>query len=190
MPAIKKPTLTEKDKLINDTSETFKNLDPQFRITKTENGFFISRKSAKLSELIFAVVFLLIIPISLVYYETNKGTIIISIIWEIIFTYNLYQVMIADNKLDFNSKEKILTIKNISLLLEHFILPKNVKLNTIKNFEFKRKKHTQYGSSTRLVAIFENSEKQILNDFDSKEGAKRIEFMINKLKDKTADNTV
>jgi hypothetical protein len=183
--------LTEKDKLINDTSETFKNFEPHFRITKTENGFFISRKSVKLSELIFVVVFLLIIPISLVYYETNKTTIIISIIWEIIFTYILYQIMIADNKLDFDLKEKKLKIENIGLILEHFISPKNVKLNTIKNFEFKRIKHTRYGlASTRLVAIFENSEKQILNDFDSKEGAKRIEFMINKLKDKTAGNTV
>ena len=182
--------MTEKDKLINDTSETFKKCDSLFRIVKTEKGFFISRKSAKLSELIFIIVFLLIIPISVVYYETNKTTIIIALIWEIIIAYRLYQIMISDNKLDFDFKEKRLTIKNISLILEHFILPKNIELITIAEFEFKKVKHTKYGmSSLRLIAISENSEKHILNDFDSMNGAKRIKFLIEKLTYKTAGNT-
>lgn len=173
--------MTEKDKLINDTSETFKNHDYQFRIVKTENGFFIFRKGAKLSELTFAIVFLLIIPISVVYYETNITTIIISIIWEIIFIYRLYQVMIADNKLDFDFKEGKMKIENISLILERFISPNKVILNTINDFEFKRIKHTKGLASIRLIAILENSDKLILNDFDSKDGAKRIKFLITKL---------
>lgn len=98
--------------------------------------------------------------------------------------------MISDNKLDFDFKEKRLTIKNISLILEHFILPKNIELITIAEFEFKKVKHTKYGmSSLRLIAISENSEKHILNDFDSMNGAKRIKFLIEKLRDKTAGNT-
>ncbi|RBP27034.1 hypothetical protein DFR65_11212 [Oceanihabitans sediminis] len=182
--------MTEKEKLINDTSKIFKISDSSFKILNTDNGFSISQKKNNLSEFIITIVFILIIPIGLVIYYNDKTSIIIALIWVMIFSYKFYRIMIADNLLEFNYIQKGLEIRNISLILRHIISPKKIELHTIKSFEFKKVKHLKYRlASVRLIALLDNSEKQILNDFDSMDGAKRVKFMIEKL-NKTAGNTV
>ena len=182
--------MSEKEKLINDTSKIFKISDSSFKILNTNNGFSISQKKNNLSELIITIVFILIIPIGLVIYYNDKTSIIIALIWVMIFSYKFYRIMIADNLLEFNYTQKGLEIRNIIPILKYIISPKKIELHTIKSFEFKKVKHLKYRlPSVRLIALFDNSEKQILNDFDSMDGAKRVKFMIEKL-NKTAGNIV
>jgi hypothetical protein len=180
--------LTEKETLINDTSKIFNTSDSSFKISNTDNGFSISQKKNNLSELIITTVFILIIPIGL--YYNDKTWLVIALIWFMIFSHKFYRIMIADNLLEFNYFQKELKIKNISLILRHIINPKKIELHAIKSFQFQHIKHFKYRpASVRLIALFDNSEKQILNDFDSIDGAKRVKFIIEKL-NKTTGNTV
>ena len=135
-----------------------------------------------MEELLFFIIFLLVIPIGLVLYENDKATIITAVVWELIFAYRFYQIKIAENEIKVYFKDQRLIIKNISLILKNFISMKIFDLKELCDFELKSVKHARYFlSSVRLIVLLENSEKQILNDFDSKEVAKRVVFMIKKI---------
>lgn len=179
------------NKLVKGLINEIKNYENSSVAFLSKNSLIITNKSetkSKTEEILFATIFLLIVPFCVIYYEQSIEAILIVMLWIGIFSYSLYKFIIVNNEIEIELKNNHIYVKNLSPFGKLFIKPKNIDIHQIKNANIKRVKHSRYGSYFRLEIIYLDNKNHVLYEFNSEGTAKRLKILLENNMQKTAHN--
>ena len=156
---------------------------------ETENGMTISKASNKISEALFFSLFLVTIPVAMVLYESTSIMITVVILWEVVFAYRFYQILIGQNTISVDFQTRNMKIENENWVLKHFTSSDSIDLFEPLEYSIRNIRHSRFGfPSYRLKVRNTDSKKIIVCDFENLDMAKRVKFLLKSLSNKTAGN--
>jgi len=181
--------MTIKDKYLTHFESLFRTFPNSYSLSETKNGLTISRIPDRTTQILFFLLFLVIIPIAMVVYEINAKMIGLAAIWEVIFIFRFYQILIGQNKLTLNFETDKIKIENINWMLKHFLPTHKIDFYQTVDYEIRNIRHSRFGMpSYRLKVRNAESRKIIVCDFESIDVAKRVKFLLKSINNKTAGN--